>query len=262
MRPRRSRPLFLIDIALPRDVEAAVGEPRPGVPLQHRRPPDDREGEPRAAHARSSTRAERIVGRKSSKFIAWMQSREIIPTVVALRQRFEAIRQAELTRLEAEARRPAARGPGARRRNHAPHRREAPADADRTAQVGQRRSHGDHLRGRAEPAVQPRVGTRPRRASPGAARRRRDAPAPARHARQPARAVAGAHRRRRCSSARGTPSSSSSSRRRAIGCRKRRSRRSAASGCSSRKSRTRCCAATSTSPCTARRTCRPSCRMD
>jgi glutamyl-tRNA reductase len=29
-----------------------------------------------------------------------MQSREIIPTVVALRQRFEAIRQAELARLE------------------------------------------------------------------------------------------------------------------------------------------------------------------
>jgi glutamyl-tRNA reductase len=29
-----------------------------------------------------------------------MQSREIIPTVVALRQRFEAIRQAELSRLE------------------------------------------------------------------------------------------------------------------------------------------------------------------
>jgi len=29
-----------------------------------------------------------------------MQSREIIPTVVALRQRFEAIRQSELSRLE------------------------------------------------------------------------------------------------------------------------------------------------------------------
>ena len=29
-----------------------------------------------------------------------MQSREVVPTVVALRQRFEAIRQAELQRLE------------------------------------------------------------------------------------------------------------------------------------------------------------------
>jgi glutamyl-tRNA reductase len=29
-----------------------------------------------------------------------MQSREVVPTVIALRQRFEAIRQAELARLE------------------------------------------------------------------------------------------------------------------------------------------------------------------
>jgi glutamyl-tRNA reductase len=35
-----------------------------------------------------------------ARFAAWMQSREVIPTVVALRQRFEAIRQAELRRLE------------------------------------------------------------------------------------------------------------------------------------------------------------------
>ena len=35
-----------------------------------------------------------------AKYTAWMQSREIVPTVVALRQRFEAIRRAELARLE------------------------------------------------------------------------------------------------------------------------------------------------------------------
>ena len=44
--------------------------------------------------------AEAIVDEEVAKFAAWMQSREIIPTVVALRQRFEAIRQAELARLE------------------------------------------------------------------------------------------------------------------------------------------------------------------
>ena len=32
--------------------------------------------------------------------MSWVQSRDIIPTVVALRQRFEAIRQSELLRLE------------------------------------------------------------------------------------------------------------------------------------------------------------------
>jgi glutamyl-tRNA reductase len=34
------------------------------------------------------------------RFKTWMHSRELVPTVVALRQRFEAIRQAELQRLE------------------------------------------------------------------------------------------------------------------------------------------------------------------
>src|SRR5262249_38674819 len=34
------------------------------------------------------------------KFAAWLRSRNAIPTVVALRQRFEAIRRAELDRLD------------------------------------------------------------------------------------------------------------------------------------------------------------------
>jgi glutamyl-tRNA reductase len=44
--------------------------------------------------------AESIVAEEVERFTAWMQSREIVPTVVALRQRFETIRQAELQRLE------------------------------------------------------------------------------------------------------------------------------------------------------------------
>jgi glutamyl-tRNA reductase len=45
-------------------------------------------------------RAEVIVREEVDRFRSWMQSREIVPTVIALRQRFEAIRQAELQRLE------------------------------------------------------------------------------------------------------------------------------------------------------------------
>ena len=47
-------------------------------------------------------RAESIVEEEVHKFMAWIQSREIIPTVVALRERFETIRQAELARLDAK----------------------------------------------------------------------------------------------------------------------------------------------------------------
>jgi glutamyl-tRNA reductase len=99
MRPRRSRPLFVIDIALPRDVESAVGD-LDQVFLYNI---DDLQTIVKENMARRSAelvRAEAIVDEEVSRFAAWMQSREIIPTVVALRQRFEAIRQAELNRLQ------------------------------------------------------------------------------------------------------------------------------------------------------------------
>ena len=99
MRPRRGRPLFIIDIALPRDVEPAAGD-LDQVFLYNI---DDLQTIVQENLARRTTelaRAEAIVEEEVAKFTAWMQSREIIPTVVALRQRFEAIRQAELARLE------------------------------------------------------------------------------------------------------------------------------------------------------------------
>jgi len=40
------------------------------------------------------------VNEELGRFTVWMHSREIVPTVVALRQRFETIRQSELQRLE------------------------------------------------------------------------------------------------------------------------------------------------------------------
>ena len=46
-------------------------------------------------------RAEAIVDEEVARFTAWLRSRGGVPTVVALRQRFEAIRQAELDRLRA-----------------------------------------------------------------------------------------------------------------------------------------------------------------
>jgi glutamyl-tRNA reductase len=98
MRPRRRRPLFIIDIALPRDVEASVGN-LDQVFLYNL---DDLRAIVKDNLARRTSeldRAEAIVREEVGRFATWMQSREIIPTVVALRQRFEAIRQAELNRL-------------------------------------------------------------------------------------------------------------------------------------------------------------------
>src|SRR6478672_5893725 len=99
MRPRRNRALFLIDIALPRDVEPDAGS-LDQVFLYNI---DDLQAIVNENLARRSTevqRAESIVREEVDRFRAWMQSRDIVPTVVALRQQFEAIRKAELQRLE------------------------------------------------------------------------------------------------------------------------------------------------------------------
>jgi glutamyl-tRNA reductase len=99
MRPRRNRPLFMIDIALPRDVEPAAGE----IEQVFLYNIDDLQAVVAENVARRSSeivRAEAIVAEEVDKFGGWMRSRGAIPTVVALRQRFENIRRAELERLD------------------------------------------------------------------------------------------------------------------------------------------------------------------
>ena len=99
MRPRRDRPLFLIDIAVPRDVEPDVGN-LDQVFLYNIDDLRTIVKENLARRGAELERAEAIVSDEVQRFGTWMQSREIIPTVVALRQRFEAIRRSELQRLE------------------------------------------------------------------------------------------------------------------------------------------------------------------
>ncbi len=99
MRPRRNRPLFIIDIAVPRDVEAASGE----IEQVFLYNIDDLQAAVRENLARRAgevARAEAIVDEELEKFGSWLRSRGVIPTVVALRQSFEAIRRAELDRLD------------------------------------------------------------------------------------------------------------------------------------------------------------------
>jgi glutamyl-tRNA reductase len=112
MRPRRGRPLFIIDIAMPRDVEPAAGE----IEQVFLYNIDDLQATVEENLSRRTgeiARAERIVTEEVERFGAWFRSRDAIPTVVALRQRFEAIRQAELDRLDFKL---SALGPDARAR--------------------------------------------------------------------------------------------------------------------------------------------------
>ena len=99
MRSRRDRPLFVIDIALPRDVETSVGD-LDQVFLYRMDDLQSIVSENLARRSSELASAEAIVDEEVARFAAWLQSREIVPTIVALRQRFENIRQAELRRLE------------------------------------------------------------------------------------------------------------------------------------------------------------------
>jgi glutamyl-tRNA reductase len=101
MRPRRHRPLFVIDIAVPRDVDPTAGNLEQ-VFLYNI---DDLQAvvvENLSRRSAEIVQAEAIITQEVDRFRHWMQSRRAIPTVVALRQRFEAVRRAELERLESK----------------------------------------------------------------------------------------------------------------------------------------------------------------
>ena len=94
---RRGRPLFFIDIAVPRNVESAVGT-LDGVycydidDLKQVVDANIRE------RVREAHRAEALVEREVAKFLAKLGDVEVIPTIVSLRERLEAIRAGEVKR--------------------------------------------------------------------------------------------------------------------------------------------------------------------
>ena len=98
MQPRRDRPLFVMDIGLPRDVEPSTGD----IEQVFLYNIDDLRTIVRENLTRRQSQVDRgelLVEEEVDRFVVWMRSRAAIPTVVALRHRFESIRQSELTRL-------------------------------------------------------------------------------------------------------------------------------------------------------------------
>ncbi len=98
MATRRYRPIFIIDIAVPRDVDPAAGE----IEQVFLYNIDDLQSVVHENVAKRQTEiahAEAIVDEEVQSLVDWLKSRDAVPTVVALRRRFEAIRQSELERL-------------------------------------------------------------------------------------------------------------------------------------------------------------------
>jgi len=94
---RRYRTLFLIDIALPRDVEPSVAK-LDGVFLYDIDDLQQVAQENLAARRKEAAHAEKIVAVETEQFEAWRRSLTLTPTVVALRERFRGVLEAELER--------------------------------------------------------------------------------------------------------------------------------------------------------------------
>jgi len=94
---RKGRPLFLIDLAVPRDLDPAIHE-LDGCYLYDI---DDLEAvvaETLAGRRREAERAETIVASEADRFRDWQASLEVVPAIASLRARAEEIREAELDR--------------------------------------------------------------------------------------------------------------------------------------------------------------------
>ena len=97
MQLRRSRPLFFVDIAVPRDVEAGVNE----LENVFRYDIDDLKQVVDAnlrEREREAQRAEAMIRNEVERFAAGRRDREVVPTIVSLRERIESIRQAEVAK--------------------------------------------------------------------------------------------------------------------------------------------------------------------
>jgi glutamyl-tRNA reductase len=97
LRGRRGRPLFLIDLAVPRNLDPAIHE-LDGCFLYDI---DDLESVVSAGLAgrrREAARAEAIVAAEAERFREWHASREVVPEIASLRAWAEEVRAAELER--------------------------------------------------------------------------------------------------------------------------------------------------------------------
>ncbi|MGH6829994.1 MAG: glutamyl-tRNA reductase, partial [Methylocella sp.] len=97
MTTRAEKPLMLIDIAVPRDVEEAAGR----IPCVHLFDMDDLRQVADTNMCKRAIEIEKvqvIVDEEAEKFGKWLNALESVPTIVLLRARAESVRKAELER--------------------------------------------------------------------------------------------------------------------------------------------------------------------
>jgi len=95
MRDRKNRPLFFIDIAVPRDIDPEINK----LSNSYVYDIDDLKGvidENIEDRNREALKAERIIDEAVISYRNWYESLDIVPTIVALRNKIELIAHAEI----------------------------------------------------------------------------------------------------------------------------------------------------------------------
>jgi glutamyl-tRNA reductase len=95
LRKRKNRPLFFIDIAVPRDIDPEINRLNNTYVYDI----DDLKGvidENVEDRRKEAIKAERIVDESVIRFRQWYESLEVVPTIVALRNKMESIAALEL----------------------------------------------------------------------------------------------------------------------------------------------------------------------
>lgn len=98
---RRNRPMFLIDISDPRNIDPAVGS----LDNAYLYNIDDLQGHVDMnveQRLREALKAEDIVRAEVPSVVVWLKSLEVVPTIVALRRKADEIQRAEIERILAK----------------------------------------------------------------------------------------------------------------------------------------------------------------
>ncbi|HET9870577.1 MAG TPA: glutamyl-tRNA reductase, partial [bacterium] len=94
LKARKGRPLFIIDLGVPRNVEGEAGK----LPQVYLYNIDDLSGLAQAnqeGRQKAIAAADAILDREIAELCSWLNNLELVPTIVRLRERFERIRQGE-----------------------------------------------------------------------------------------------------------------------------------------------------------------------
>lgn len=95
MKHRRNRPIFFIDIAVPRDIDPEINRLSNAYVYDI----DDLKGvvdDNVQDRQKEAVKADRIIDEAVIQFRSWMESLDVVPTIVALHQRLESIAEMEM----------------------------------------------------------------------------------------------------------------------------------------------------------------------